>query len=145
MEALDLYPSRLPLIPAAYSFWCENCPKYSRAYDLTLRAELRAAEQAKADPTSQNAQDNMVFTRVAGYLLIELFDRRTTLGEEPCEALQKSLLPEVCEPAEDEDDIVFGVGRWCCYQFLQLCTLDFFPHHLVSQILCSPAIFRATL
>ena len=120
---VELEPSRLPLEPAAYVFWHENRPKFSRANNRALRAEFHAAEQAEVDPTYQDAQDTVNFARIAGYFLLEHFDRRTTLGEGPCKALRKSILSEVREPAEDVHDVVSSVGR--CYhgRLIRLCAL----------------------
>ena len=146
MAVVELESSRLPLEPPAYVFWRENRPKYSKAYDRTLRAEFHAAEQAEVDPTNQDAQDNVNSARIAGYLLLELFDRRTTLGEGPCKALRKSILSEVREPAEDEHDVVFSVGRWYHDHLMRLCTLCFFPSFLsFSNPLQSYPLPRGTL
>ena len=72
---------------------------------------------------------------------VEHFDRRTTLGEGPCKALQKPILSEVQEPAEDEHDVVFRVR---CYhdRLIHLRALISFPPSSVSQTLYSPSLFQ---
>jgi len=51
-----------------------------RAYDIVLDAEPHAGERAKANLSNQEAKDNIVFTRLAGYLL-GLFNQRAVLTE----------------------------------------------------------------
>ena len=120
MAVVELHPNSLPSKPPAFDPW----PELSSAYDRTLCAEIHAAERVKAD---QSAQNNVIFARIAGYLLLETFERRGTLGNGPCRALVTSLLSDVREPAEDEHDIVFRVGKSHHDHLIRLCALDFFP------------------
>lgn len=117
MTVVELYPDRLPLEPITSSSCLKEWFRCSEAYYSILRAEGHAIEQAKANPTSLKARDNVVFARVAGYFLIELFNRREVLGETPCEAL---LLPLSHEPTESGYETVFSTGKFLC-NLIHLC------------------------
>jgi len=89
---------------------------------MALNAERHAHEQVEADPTNQEAKDHPTFARVAGYLLLEFFNRRTILSEIPCVSLVKRLI----SPPQGGDslhDVIFGVGKW--YFDHLLCTSAF--------------------
>ena len=145
MAVIELHPNRLPLEPPAYTLWNGRWPEYSRAYNRTLHAESHAAKQAQVNLNNRGARDDVRFARVAGYLLIELFKWRKTLGTKPCETVLKALLSEVREPAENKHDVVFSVGRWYHDHLIHLCTLGFFPSFLsFSDPLQSSPLPRGT-
>ena len=125
MTALALSPTPLPREPPTYDGSHEHQPNYLRAYSLALDAERRADEQLGANPFNQEAKDNLIFSRVAGYLL-EFSNRRTILSETPCASLAYQLV----SPPRDGNtvhDVVYGVGRWYFNHLLRTCTSDFFP------------------
>ena len=82
-------PVNLPREPSPYNEWYQRWPNYLIAYDTTLNAR-RANEQVEADPSNQEAKDNLTIARVAGYLL-ELFGRREILSETPCASVVNQL------------------------------------------------------
>ena len=47
---------------------------------------------AKADPSNRWAKDNLIFARVARYILLELFNRRA-ISKGPCALFVKTLRP----------------------------------------------------
>jgi len=117
MTTVELSPTPLPLKPPPYDEWKGNWPNHLRAYDRALSAERHADEQLATEPSNQEAKDHLMFARVAGYLLLELFNRRAILSDIPCESLVK----RVISPPQDGDtlhDVVFGVGRWYFDRFL---------------------------
>lgn len=87
MAAVE-HANRLPPEPNAYNSCRENHPNHYETYNRTLRTELHTTEQVEANPTNQEAQENIVPARVAGYFLIKLFDRRVALRRGPTQALQ---------------------------------------------------------
>ena len=139
MTVVELYPDRLPLEPITSSSCLKEWFRCSEAYYSILRAEGHAIEQAKANPTSLKARDNVVFARVAGYFLIELFNRREVLGETPCEAL---LLPLSHEPTESGYETVFSTGKFSATLYTCVRALDPFLLPSVSQFLNSPATIQ---
>ena len=84
MTTVQLHPSPLPPKPPTYDTWEAIIPSLSRAYDLVLGAEHHATKRAEADPTNMEAKDDIISVRVAGYLLIELFDKSPVLSLKPC-------------------------------------------------------------
>jgi len=92
MTTVELFSSSLPAKPAPYDKWREDWPTYLSAYNLVLDAERHANEQLEADPSNLGAKQNRTFARVAGYFLLELFNRSTILSEIPCASLVKQLI-----------------------------------------------------
>jgi hypothetical protein len=126
MTTIALSPSPLPRSPASCEQWREYRPNYLSAYNIVLNAERHANEQVEADPSNREAKDNVMFARVAAYLLLELFSRRAILSETPCVSLVKQLI----SPPPDGDTVqavVFRVGKWHCDYFLRTCAFGFFP------------------
>ena len=76
--------SPLPRKPAPCDEWRGDRPNHLSVYNTLLNAERHADEQVEADPSNRKAKGNLTFARVAGYLLLELFNRRMTLSEMPC-------------------------------------------------------------
>jgi len=65
--------------------------------------------------------------RVAGYLLIELFNRREILESgEPCSKLTRGV-ESSSQTGGTAHDVVFAVGRQYCDYFLRTCMFRFFP------------------
>jgi hypothetical protein len=67
----------------------------------------------------------MSFARVAGYLLLELYDRRMTLSDEPASSLVSQLLSR-SEEGKCGHDVVFEVGKWHHDYLLRRCASDLF-------------------
>lgn len=137
MSVVDVRPARLPSTPIMFDLYeplgvLLGC---RRAYQRAVEAELHAIGQAEADPTSKEAEANVVFARFVGYLLIELHKRYAVLGERACEALQVSVMSEPREPVTNLHEIVFRVGRWYYERLIRLCTLNPSACCSVSHIL----------
>jgi len=126
MTTVELFPSSLPLEPAPYDEWREGRPTYLSAYNLVLNAERHANEQLEADPSNLEAKQNHTFARVAGYFLLELFNRRTILSEIPCVSLVKQLV-SLPQSGGTAHDVVFKVGKWHFDLLIPLCA--FGPFH----------------
>lgn len=122
-------------------------------YDIVLDAESYANERLKASEEEldhaaktgreaakkaiQEAKQNLMFARVAGYLLIELFTRREILTNGPYQSLAKQLT----SPPRDggtTHDIVIQVGKWHFDHLLRMCTF-------VSPLICSGSQFPCRL
>ncbi|KAF9778920.1 hypothetical protein BJ322DRAFT_1113799 [Thelephora terrestris] len=78
---------------------------------MILNAEYHANLQVEANPSRKDAKDNVIFARVAGYLLLELYGRRMTLSDEPASSLVSQLLSR-SEEGKCGHDVVFEVGKW---------------------------------
>ena len=102
-----LGPEPLPRTPQCYTDWKEADPEYSRAYDLVLEAQ----QYAQAEDN-----DKIVPTRVVGYLLIELFDRRQTLTMAPYRCVVKEISSV---SGEGHFDPIFEVGKRYRDRFLR--------------------------
>jgi len=125
MTTIEPSASPLPRKPAQLEDWEMYMPDCPSVYNLVLEAERHANEQIEANPSSREAKDNLMFARVAGYLLPELFNRRAILSEGPCASLAKQLKSPSREGGTAHD-VVFGVGKWHRDYLLRLCALDFF-------------------
>ena len=104
---------------------------YLSVYERILVAECQATEQVEGNPTNKVAKDDVISARVAGYLLIELWNRRMVLTEKPCQWLVRSLV----SPHQDNGDsckTIFDVGHFCRDYFLRLCAFD--PFHIPFSI-----------
>jgi len=152
MTTVELFPTPLPHPPAPYEEWREYWPDYLSTYDTIRGAERHADEQVGADPSNLGARDDVMFARLAGYLLLEFFNRRATLTEGPCASLVKQIGSSPREFGDSAHDIVFKVGRWHFDHLLRPCTFNHFhalfrpsqfPHRLgilqgVSNTLLTP-------
>ena len=104
-------PSPLPLCPFPPQQW-------SKQYNFILETEHYAMERLAANPFGRQEKANLVFARVAGFLLIELFKESETLSFLPCSRLKsRALLP--CATHE----LVFDLGRWFLDCFISKCAL----------------------
>jgi len=126
MTTIEFSPSPLPRKPAPYEEWREDWRNYLSVYDIVLNAERYAVQLVEANSSDRNAKENTTFARVAGYLLVELYNRRTILSEEPCISLVKQLISPSREPG-DVHDVVFKVGERLRNHLVRLCASDFFP------------------
>ena len=98
--------------------WQER-PKYLEAY--------QRARTATGD-------DDAIAARVAGYLFVELFNRRSILTEEPCRQLSKELLSKDREGG-GADDTVFNVGNHYRNHFVRLCKSHcFYTSHPIRNL-----------
>ena len=116
------YPSSadLPRNPPTYDKWRATRPNYLNAYGVAYKAE----RHAKTKFPLQEAKTNAMFARVAGYLLVELFDRRAVLTESPCESLAQQLTSPH-RNGGTAHDVVFQVGKLMRDHLLRLCTFGF--------------------
>jgi len=105
-------PSQLPLQPTPDQDWSE----YHDAYDIVLDAERHAMERLHAIPLGREERDNLIFARVIGFLLIELFDKRAILSVEPCASLALDIVSPPLA-GTTTNDLVFDLGGWYhdCY------------------------------
>ena len=120
MASADLEPIPLPSRPVVYDEWQKDWPQYLSAYNLAFDAEKYATHQA--GPTGKM---NVMFARVAGFLLVELFNRRTILTEGACEHLSKELQSDHREGGTT-NDVVFKIGEFYCNHFLRVGASHFF-------------------
>jgi len=111
---------RLPSQPAQE--WSE----YTRAYGIVLNAELHAEERLAINPLGQKEKDNLIFARVTGFLLIELFDNRKILGVTP----YVTLMAKITAPpltGFTPHDLVFNLGKWHFDYFIRPCEFGSSP------------------
>jgi hypothetical protein len=133
ITTVELSVSPLPRPPPPYEEWRKYWTDHLSTYDIILNAERHADEQVQANPSNQEAKDNVMFARVAGYLLIELFNRRVVLSEAPCASLVKQI-ESTSREGGPAHEVVFGVGKWHCDHLLRMCTFDFFPMSFSSSV-----------
>ena len=70
----------------------------------------------------------MVFARVVGYLLIELFERKEVLDPTPCKSVRDSILSESRQASPAAHSVVFKMGREYRDHLIRACAFDFFPY-----------------
>jgi len=113
-----IHPSSpLPPNPFDDRVWLE----YIDTYKVVLEAERHVNALLNANPLGREEMDNLVYARVTGYLLIELFDKRGILSVEPYTALALGITtpPRSGGPAHD---FVFNLGRQYFCHFIRTCT-----------------------
>ena len=125
MTVIRLSPSPLPREPAQSEALDAYSPDYLRVYNLVLNAERHVDEQVRDHPSNRQATDNLISARVAGYLLLELFNRRRVLSGEPCASFVKQLNSPSQQGKSDIQ--VFELGEYYRNHLLRLCGSDFFP------------------
>lgn len=136
MTSLKLKPTPLPCIPDNYDDWKTAEVGYCQAYDFVFAAEQHAAAQlakeeaedktkAKAK-AKEEARDKIIHARVVGYLLIELFNRQSTVALEPFLRVVKELSSTAREPGEPRQ-LVFDLGKLYRDHLLRACLFHFFP------------------
>jgi len=141
MTTIELPPSPLPPSPAPDEGWR---PNYLDAYNTILDAERHAVQEVEADSSNQEAMDNIVFARVAGYFLLEFFKRRAILSEGPCVSLAKRVGSNP-RGRDGTHAIVFGVGKSYYGRLLHTCAFGFFPTSSTSQLPCRSGIHQNAL
>ena len=118
MATVELSSSPLP---APHEEWGRYRPNHLSAYTTVLNAERYAGERVQVDSSSRDAKNDLIFARIAGYLLIELYNRRKILSDMPCAALIKQIL----SPSQDGGtvhDTVLQVGKWHFDYLIRTCT-----------------------
>ena len=131
MSTVEFEPKRLPPEPPVYEACDIDRDAYLSAYKRVLFAERQAIERVEDNPTGKTAQDDMISARVAGYLLIEFWDRKGVLTDAPCLDIVRSL----ASPHRGSGDpckTVFDIGKFYRNYFLQLCAFD--PFHIPFSI-----------
>jgi hypothetical protein len=108
MSTIKLPVTPLPPKPVPYEEWQLAWPDCRSAYDRVYNAEWHALQQVEANATSKETKQKLISARVAGYLLVELFNRRTILSEGPCASLVKKLISSPRVPGGTDHDLVFG-------------------------------------
>ena len=119
MTLIILSASPLPREPAQSEALDAYSPYYLSAYNLVLDAELDAELDA-------DEKDNLISARVAGYLLLELFNRRGVLSEGPCASFVEQL-NSPSRAGKSGIHVVFELGEYYRNYLLRLCGFDFFP------------------
>ena len=110
-----------PSLPTpAYDTWSATRRNYLIVYRMAYQAE----RYAETKLLRQEAKKNAMFARVAGYLLVELFDRRAVLTETPCVSLAKQLTSPHRNGGTTHD-VVFQVDKLLRDHLLRMCTFDF--------------------
>ena len=127
MAVVESQKGPLPKKPAKYDSWNSILPGYTEAYDLAFKADINATKDASDNPASDTAKENMVLSRVVGYLLIELFDRKGVLDPTPCESVRDSILSKSQQASQTTHDVVFEMGRKYRDHLIRACAFDFFP------------------
>jgi len=126
-------PSHLPLESSHRPEW----PKYRNTYGIVLGAERHAQERFAIKPSGREEEYNLLFARVTGFLLIELFNERAILSVEPCASLASEIIsPPVA--GGTTHDLVFGLGRYfydyfkrtwhCAFGSSPYCSAPHFSH-----------------
>ena len=143
MTTIEISTSPLPQIPAPHDEWREYRPTFLSAYTAVLNAERHANEQLEADPSNREAKENRTFARVAGYFLLELFNRRTILSEMPCVSLVKQLISRP-QDGGTVHDVVFRVGKWHFDYLVPMCAFRLVPFVIgsASQFPCSSYVHQ---
>ena len=127
MTTIRLSASPLPCEPAQSEALGAYSPDYLRAYNLVLDAECHANEQVRDNPSNQQAKDDLISARAAGYLLLELFNRRRgVLSEGPCASFVKQL-NSPSRQGKSGIQLVFELGKYHRDRLLRSCGFDFFP------------------
>ena len=118
--AATIGPSVLPPHPLD-----EAWSQYASAYDIVLNAERHANDRLRTNPLGREEKDNLVLSRVTGFLLIEFFNKRAFLTVEPCATLALEI---VSPPAEGTThDVVFRLGKHYCNYFIRMCAFGSSP------------------
>ena len=127
MAEAELTPVPLPRKPIPYEEWLEHRHNYPSAYERVYNTERHTVKQVEANPTNKEAEEDVISARVAGYLFVELFNRRTILSGGPCKSLVKQHISSPRESSDTGHDLVFRIGKWYREYFLRLCTFNFLP------------------
>ena len=123
MSTIALSVTPLPPEPALYEEWRSASPDYLNAYDKIFKAERHVVQQVETNPANEEEKENLISARVAGYLLVELFNRRAILSERACASLAKQLMSEPRKPGDTDQDLVFGIGSRYREYLLRSCII----------------------
>ena len=96
---------------------------------------MHADEHVEANTYLQSG--GVMFVRLVGFLLLELFDRRATLSEGPTASLVEKIESSSRE-GSTVHDVVFEVGKWYWDHLLRTCAFDFLLHRSVLPTGRSP-------
>lgn len=88
------------------------------AYNMILRAEQHAVEQ--------RSNEDIISSRVAGYLLLEFHTQSHLFGDTPCASLVRSVNSPPQSASDKEHDAIVGVGKLFRDNFIRLCALNQF-------------------
>jgi len=90
-------------------------------------AKDHAKNQLASFPSSQKEKDNLMFTRVTGFLLIKFFEKYTILSPQPCTSLTFKNLSPLNKNTIPTSDQVFKFGKWYNNYFTHMCAFDSSP------------------
>ena len=91
-------------------------PDAVKAYSKILEAEAQA--------TRNEESDNIMFARIAGFLILELSAQCQTFGTQPCSKVVQDVLSPSQDPVNGGNDSVFGVGKYYLHHLICGCTSD---------------------
>jgi len=114
-------PSHLPIRPSPHQEW-SLC---SHAYGIVLGAECHARNQLTINPSDQEEKYNLLFARVTGFLLIELFNERAIISAKPYASLASEIMS--LPVGGIAYDLVFELGRYFYEYFKRTCAFGFSP------------------
>ena len=86
-------------------------------YRRILEAEARAVQDG--------ADENVISARVIGYLLLELYARCPTLGDQACSKVIQEVISLSQDSEHDEHDVVLMVGKRHRDHLIRGCRLDY--------------------
>lgn len=140
MTTIELSPTPLPPPLALQEGWLHD---HLDAYNAILDAARHIDELLEASPSDKKAKDNLISARVAGYLLLELFDRRTILSGRPYALLAEQIKSSSRE-GPTTHDVVFEVGQWHRDYFIRTCAFGSFPTLFGTSVSfkCRPDIYQ---
>jgi len=108
---------------------------FADAYHIVLDAEHHAEKQLLINSIGQKEKDNLIFARVTGFLLIELFDNRKILSVTPC----VTLALEITAPpltGSTPHELVFGLGKRHIDCFIRPCEFGSSPTSFSISFSC---------
>ncbi|KAG6378378.1 hypothetical protein JVT61DRAFT_12633 [Boletus reticuloceps] len=95
--------------PQIQELCSSNFSDHSSAYNIILEAENYA---------NQQSQEDIMFARVAGFLLLEFHSRSHIFGHLPCTSLVRRVTSQ--SSSKNQHDVVFHVGKLYCDSFICL-------------------------
>ena len=94
-------------------------------YRRILEAEARAVQDG--------ADENVISARVIGYLLLELYTRCPTLGDQAWSKVIQEVVSLSQDSEHDEHDVVFMVGQRHRDHLIRGCAPDYSPTPNISD------------
>ena len=95
-------------------------PHCRSAYHTILRAERHDVER--------QANEDIVSTRVAGYILLEFHAQSDSFGDRARASIVTRVTSLPRDTGGDDHNIVFDAGRLFRDKFIRLCAFDRFPY-----------------